>query len=486
MEYFMSYFPNQITSFNPANQSAFGVLEADPLSYVFQGDFIYGINSRLWQRYYVFTVTDPAADPVAGDIYQIGNSYFVVVYNSGTTLLAYGSGGAPAASGNLVRVSGSGTNPIAYSAYTTQSGVTKGTGASIDTNDGRLRIQGGTSSDGYAYLPTRRAFRYRAGQGTTVKFTPVFSSGVADNDQLLGVGSMTDGAVRDGYFFGFRNTNFGIFHYRGGSLLNFYTQAGDWNGDKCNGSAGASFTLNPLFGTPMMIKYPYLGYGDILFFIQRPADGAWRLCHTIPYANTTAITQLANPSLHFLGLVKNSGNTTNKIIYAGSIGVAVNGIIDLSSNPDWGHEHQKNTITAETNLLSIRNALTYNGVPNHGMIRLHSLSFDGDNNTGTSVLRIKINAAIGGTQTFTPKSGSSSDNGITLTNADSVASIDTAGTTVAGGQQVYSLTVNNPGTSEVDLLKYNLYISAGEVATFSGFSTAAASLGLSVNWSEDI
>lgn len=54
--------------------------------------------------------------------------------------------------------------------------VVSGTAATIDTNASRLRIQSGTGSAGYAYITSRKIVRYRAGQGTTARFTPLFST----------------------------------------------------------------------------------------------------------------------------------------------------------------------------------------------------------------------------------------------------------------------------------------------------------------------
>lgn len=34
--------------FNPANQSAFGSLETAELTPIFQGDFVYGLNTQTW------------------------------------------------------------------------------------------------------------------------------------------------------------------------------------------------------------------------------------------------------------------------------------------------------------------------------------------------------------------------------------------------------------------------------------------------------
>lgn len=88
---------------NQAQLSAFGTLETNELTPIFQGDFVHGLNTQLWD-----------------------------------------------------------------------SPVVSGTGATIDTDSSRLRIQSGTANNGFAYIQSKRPLRYRAGQGTVVRHTHVF------------------------------------------------------------------------------------------------------------------------------------------------------------------------------------------------------------------------------------------------------------------------------------------------------------------------
>lgn len=407
------------STFNTSNLSAFGTLETAELTPVVQGDFVYGLNSQMWNT-----------------------------------------------------------------------PVTSGVGASVDTNAGRLRIQSGTGAAGYAYITSRRIIRYRAGQGTNVRFTPVYSAGVADNIQIWGVGELSSNLPYDGYFFGFNGTSFGIVHYNGSSIGS-WTAQGSWNGDRCDGSPGTSFTYNPLFGTPAMIKYPFLGYGDIFFYLQNPSTGAWVLCHTIRYANTTATLEATNPSVRIVGYTLNTGNTTNKTLYCGSVGAFISGVRSFTGNPKWSMNSSLAGVTTEACILNIRNATTYNGIPNRGLIRLSTLSVGATTGSSSaSSIRLKINATLGGVPAFATINGTTADSGVTITNGNSIASYDVAGTTVAGGTFIFSLAlatgVNAPAVQVVDLTPYELFISPTEVLTISGQSTNSATFSVALSWSEDI
>lgn len=87
------------------------------------------------------------------------------------------------------------------------------TGGSIDTNSGQFRAQSGTSLGGYGVLRTLRSLAYHPGQGSLLRFTGKFTTGVANSIQIVGAGSA--GA---GYFFGYDGTSFGVAKRTGGLL----------------------------------------------------------------------------------------------------------------------------------------------------------------------------------------------------------------------------------------------------------------------------
>jgi len=215
----------------------------------------------------------------------------------------------------------------------TQTGLaTTANSATVDVNNSRLRLQCGTNTAGSAIFNSRRIAKYRPGQGMVARFTGVFGTALASNTQIIGVGNSADG-----YFFGYNGTSFGILHRSSGtgSLVNTWVAQSSWNGDKANGTGASAFNWNQQLGNVMMIKYPYLGYGDIKFFVQDSATGKFILVHTIRFANTVTTTQLSNPNMFFYAQNLNSGNTTNNIMYCGSVGVFISGVRSFIGNPKW-------------------------------------------------------------------------------------------------------------------------------------------------------
>lgn len=356
--------------------------------------------------------------------------------------------------------------------------------ATVDTNAGRLRIQTGTNSAGNGIFVSRKSAKYRPGLGMVARFTPIFTTGAASSLQAQGAFNVSSNALYDGYGFGYNGTAFGVVHYIAGTPT--WTAQSSWNGDKVNGDAGTSFTYDPTKGTPVMIKYPFLGYGDIMFYIQHPTTAAWVLVHTIRYANTTTTIQLTNPTLHFVAIATNSGNTNNLTMYCGSVGFFISGKRSFIGNPRWGMDSNKAGVTTEANILSVQNATTYNGIANRSLIRLSYLSFGSSAASGVSVFRFKIGATLGGTPSYTPINGSTADNGVTITSGNSAGSYDVAGTTVANGTYVGGVSCDNPNSGAVDLEPFDLFVAPGEILTISGYSSVSATIGLTLNISEDI
>ena len=471
-----------IVGFSPSNQSAFGTLETGELTFVLQGDFVFGLNTQTWNYSTVFTITSPSVAPTNGAIYSNSNNNFLVFYTSGTTMSCQGFG-SPAASGTLTKISGTGDATITYSSFTMNAGTTNGTGALVDTNGARLRIQSGTTGTGYSFITSRKIIRYRAGQGTLVRLTPVFTTGVANNIQLWGVGVVINNAPYDGYFFGYNGIAFGIFYYNTG-VQTFVAQT-IWNGDRVDATS-PSFNWDPTKGTPVMIKYPYLGFGDIFFYVQNPFNGSWILVHTIKYANTVNTPQLSNPSLQLMGYTLNSGNTTNMILYCASMGAAISGIRTFITNPKWATDINRSSITnVVSQVLTLRNCLSYNGVTNRAQIRLNSISLANLTENQIVTIRLILNPIVGGTPSFTPVSGSTSDNGLTITSGNSMASYDSAATTILGGLYIFNFSVGPGGTIIIDLTPYEITILPGDNLVLAAIGSGAVTANLSLNWTED-
>jgi hypothetical protein len=346
------------------------------------------------------------------------------------------------------------------------------------TSSGRLSLTTGIGAAGSASLTSLRIARYRAGQGMMARFTAVWDGATANCTQVCGVGGS-----QVGYFFGFNGTAFGISIRNGGS--DSWVAQTAWNGDKCDGTGTSGFTWDKTKGNVMQILYPFLGYGNITFWVKNSFTSNWILCHTIRYTNSSASLQVSNPSFPFFANVVNTGSTTSRTMFVGSALVAVTGDIHYLG-ASWGANSLKTAVSTELNIISIRNCTTYNTVANNGMIRIRSISFSSDGGNGSAVLTMKRGVTLGGVPAFTTINGTTADNGVTITSGNSIASFDVAGTTITGGDQIFNMTCARNAESFCDTSEMDLFVFPGTTTTFSVTSQVAADIRVSVNWNEDV
>ena len=364
-------------------------------------------------------------------------------------------------------------------------GINTQTGASsvnttgvVDTNASRLRIQTGVGAAGSGTFNSRRIARYRAGEGMVARFTGAWTTSAAASTQVIGVGN-----TQIGYFFGFNGTAFGLSLRNGGS--DGWVAQSSWNGDKCDGTGASGFNWNKTLGNVMQIKYPFLGYGAITFWVENPVTGAWILCHTIQYPNSSASLQVSNPSFPFYANATNAGSTTNLIMFVGSVGIFICGQRDYLG-AKWAVASLKTAVTTELNILSIRNCTTYNTVTNQGILRIRGISVSSDGGNGSALLTVKTGVTLGGSPSFTTINGTTADNGVTITSGNSIASFDVAGTTITGGTQIFNTTIARNGDVWIDASDFLLFVNPTETITFSVTAQASADIRVAVNWSEDV
>ncbi len=89
-------------------------------------------------------------------------------------------------------------------------GINNGTVSSLS---GLAIVSSGTTTNSLGYLQTLSNLRYKSGQGTVLRFSAMFSSGVSGNTQYVGGGNFLSGL-----YFGYNGTSFGINRLAGGVL----------------------------------------------------------------------------------------------------------------------------------------------------------------------------------------------------------------------------------------------------------------------------
>ncbi len=395
---------------------------------------------------------------------------------------------------------------------------------SVTNADAMVTVQSGAASNSSGTLVSKQIARYVPGHGVRARYTAVFTAGVANNTQIVGMGDQDNG-----FFFGYNGTSFGVMRRTGGkpeirtltvttksttaenititldgtaksdvavtdatagdttttaneiasadysdvgpgwdayavgatvifipwdassrtgtySLSGASTAVGTfaqtvagtaatdtwvaqtaWNGDDIfDGNGLTGTTLDPTKGNVFQIDYQWLGFGGVNFFIEDPNDGEFHLVHTIQYANANTVPSLRQPSLPFYSQSINTSNTSNVTISTASVGAFTDGRIDLiGPRKAFTAAYDFGAANAALPILSIRNKLVYQGIPNRvkaKAIEVTVASTGGKSVAWTAVLNGTLTAA-----SFTDAGTNTS-----VLQSDTSASAISGGTTIAG------------------------------------------------------
>lgn len=211
---------------------------------------------------------------------------------------------------NQIEIDYSTADPDAISTIT----VTKTSGGDATTANGQATFTSGTNTSGGVKVVTNTNVSYRPHAETYAAFTAIFTTGIANSYQRIGLYD-----TNNGFFIGYEGTSFGVTKRVSGS--DTFTQQSSFSVDTLTGLSTSLYTRN---GTPeaadftkdnlFRIRFGWLGAAPIVFEILSP-DGAWVAFHKIKHPNTNAIPSVANPNLPItLDIQKTTAGATTLIM----------------------------------------------------------------------------------------------------------------------------------------------------------------------------
>lgn len=359
---------------------------------------------------------------------------------------------------------------FAYNINAAYAVATTAAGGAVAQSNGRAQLDPGVGAGGRARVSSLRRLVYQPGRGGTVRFTAVFGTPDANNRQVIGLGDDANGL-----FFGYDGVSFGILRRSAG--VDTWTPQANWNRDPCDGSGlMPAIDFSAGVGNIFQIVYQWLGYGAIRFFVEHPTLGRFVPVHVIEYANTSAEVSFRNPSLPLVADSFNVGGASGaaSVLQTPSMGAFAD-FPDTSLGPLRGTRNLKNFGTGViTNIFTIRNDATFQGVPNQTPLRMAYWSGALDGNQ-IAEFRLIRNATLGGAPVFNP-----------LDANESPVSVDVAGTTVAAGRLLIAegIGVDN-GFGRV-LEEMRIELDPGETLTLAAekLAGAAGNHAGSLSWRE--
>lgn len=251
---------------------------------------------------------------------------------------------------------------------------------------------------------------------------------------------------------------------------NDFIPQSSWNRDKMT-------ALDPTMGNVYQVQFQYLGFGAIDFYVEDGPTGEFVLVHKIEFANANTTPSVSNPTFRIGWLSSNSGSNTSVRIQGSSAGAFIEGLIFRDTPPRSASKEQASVGTSLTNILSIRNRISFGGKVNRAEIFPLLVSASSQTNKA-AFFKIILSPTFNEPVTFTYVDKDSS-----------IAEIANDAVDVSGGQEIGSVTVTNTGSI---VLRFNegqvTAIYPGTVLCLAAqmSSGAASDCQATATWQEDL
>lgn len=351
-------------------------------------------------------------------------------------------------------------------------------GGTVTQSEAMAVIGTSTTTGSDAELKTKTHAKYNAGLGSVMRFTALFSAGVADTKQMAGLvdekGSSTP--YKNDYMLGFNGVNFNAHIHQNDVMTSIIQSNFD---DPLDGTGKSGMIYDGTKLNVFEIRFQYLGAGAIQFCIEDDRTGLFIAFHTVFYTNKNILPSVFNPNFHFTMYVENGGTTADIVMKSASYAYFIEGktLFSHLHQPQFSsNKKEKTSVTTEIAIFTIRNKASYAGKTNFIDIIIEgigaSIEASAANNLGQ--IRLIKNTTLGGTPDW---------NDINTT--DSVVEIDVAGTTVTGGKEMFYIPMAGKNDKELrNITDFKIIISPTDTITVAGLSANSATIDAGILWKE--
>ncbi len=336
-----------------------------------------------------------------------------------------------------------------------------------------------TTTASTACFQSKQHARYKSGLGGISRQTAKFTAPVAGTVQLIGLADETGSstAFENGYMIGYIGTVFGLHRFQNDVLTTVALE--DWD-DPLDGSGPSNLDIVQTNLGIFYIEFEYLGGGGFSVWTESDETGEVFIAHTEPYSNLFTTPSVHNPNFFFTIFVDNGATISDMVVSSGSYSYFVQGItsfIELHQPQNSSGTQEKLTVTTEVAIFTIRNKATYQGKTNFIDIVLESVAAAIEaaaaNNLGS--VRLVANTTLGGTPSYSD-----------INTANSVVEIDTAGTTLTGGKELFPalLAGKNAQLTPTNFTDFKFILNPGDTLTLAGSSANSATIRGAALWKE--
>lgn len=269
--------------------------------------------------------------------------------------------------------------------------TTSVTGSGTITNSsGMVVISSGAATSSSAKLSSIKPLKYRPGQGILTRFTGIFTSGVTGNTQTVGLYDADNGVG-----FGYNGASFGLFR-RSNTITTWISQS-SWNLDTLNGTGPSGVNINFAsgYGNVFQIKFQYLGFGGLTYYIENPATGKFIAVHIIQFANSSLTPSFDIPSFPLTIQSINTTNNTNVIVKTASMMAAIEGLV-IYNGPQFNFSWNGTSVTSgsDTFIAAFNIKTTFASKTNKIVVYAKSSTYATGNADKAQILRLWKNSTF--------------------------------------------------------------------------------------------
>lgn len=361
-------------------------------------------------------------------------------------------------------------------------GIAHSTGGSLENQE--LTITTGATSNGSCVItvdgvgysavvtigtPQHNAYEISAELNTKV---PGYNFSSVD-DQVIALAQLPDfGAGSFAFAPSFTGMAAAWVEIENGQIMtDLWTPKAQWN-------VNPNIDIDPTLGNVYQIQLQYLGFGGIKFFIEDPETAKFELVHVIRYANTSTVPSVKNPIFRMGWAARNYGNTTDMIVQGVSGAIFVEGKIFFDGS-QLGFCHTALGVgSTRTNILAIKNRLTFNGTANRAELLPRLLNVATDT-TKTAVFEVVVDPIVAAGESLTFASQGATE----------LAEIAEDQVEIIGGRVLTCFNVKSAGSLVNDLSSAISSILPGQVMAITARTVgggAAAEMDAAATWQDDL
>lgn len=223
------------------------------------------------------------------------------------------------------------------------------------------------------------------------------------------------------------------------------------------------------------ITFGYLGVANITYSIYDPNTGNFVAVHRIKWSNANTGTHLGNPNLKIGWTAASLGASgTNLTVEGASAFAGIQGKRIVKKTAYSASASVGSVGTSLTPILTVKNRVVYGDRFNLSKIEPLQLSVDNDHTKGT-IIEVYVNA------TLTTENYQFEDE------FNSVATYDSAASTISGGSLVQSFIVGNGNSATVDIEKLGIVLLPEDTLTLAAktVSGTGATVTSAITWKEE-